>query len=218
VLKPGVWIYALAVPLGINEVLLKPHFPETHNLTSDWYIFNHYLLLTLYGVLLARTDGAWDWLRDRRRVSLGLAVALTAVGLPVLEYGIVERDTAADYFYANLFTWAWLLTFLGFGRRFLSFGNKLLAWARDASYPVYILHQTVIVVIAYFVIGQSWSPWSKYVIVLVATLAISVALYELVLRRFALTRLMFGIKTPRQALREPAILAANIPSHHGGRH
>jgi surface polysaccharide O-acyltransferase-like enzyme len=217
VLKPGPWIYALAVPLGINEVLLKPHFPETHNLTSDWYIFNHYLLLTLYGVLLARTAGAWDWLRDRRRVSLGIAVALTAIGLPVLESGIVARDTAADYFYANFFTWAWLLTFLGFGRRHLSFGNKLLAWARDASYPVYILHQTVIVVIAYFVIGRSWAPWLKYGIVLVATLVISVALYELVLRRFELTRLMFGIKTQRPAPREPAILAANIPSHPGGR-
>jgi glucan biosynthesis protein C len=216
-LRPGPWIYGLAMPLGINEVLLKPLFPETHNLTSDWYIFNHYLLLTLFGVLFASMDGAWDWLRDRRRVSLGCAVALTAVGLPVLEYGIVERDTPADYFYANLFTWAWLMTFLGYGRRFLSFGNKLLAWARDASYPVYILHQTVIVVIAYFVIRLPISPWAKYGIVLVATLAISVALYEFLLRRFALTRLLFGIKTHRADSPKPPALAAIIPSHPGGR-
>ncbi len=216
-LKPGPWIYALAVPLGINEVLLRPIFPETHNLTSDWYIFNHYLLLTLYGVLLASMDGAWDWLRDRRRVSLGIALGLTVVGLPLLEYGVVDRDTAADYFYANLFTWAWLMSFLGFGRRFLSFGNKLLAWARDASYPVYILHQTVIIVIAYFVIRLPWSPWTKYWVVLVATLAISVASYEFVLRRFAITRLMFGIKSQITPLPRPAIPAADIPSHHGGR-
>jgi surface polysaccharide O-acyltransferase-like enzyme len=217
VLKPGPWIYGLAVPLGINEVLLKPLFPETHNLTSDWYVFNHYLLLTLYGVLLASTEGAWDWLRDRRRVSLGIAVALTAVGLPVLEYGVVERDTAADYFYANLFTWAWLVTFLGFGRQFLSFGNKLLAWARDASYPVYILHQTVIIAIAYFVIRQPWSPWAKYTVVLIATLAISVALYEYLLRKFAITRLMFGIKTPGAHASKSALFATTFPSHPGGR-
>jgi glucan biosynthesis protein C len=217
VLKPGPWIYLLALPLGINEALLKPLFPETHNLTSDWYIFNHYLLLTIYGVLLASMEGAWDWLRETRRVSMGIALALTALGLPMLEYGVMQRDTAADHFYANVFTWTWLMSFFGYGRQFLSFGNKLLAWARDASYPVYILHQTVIIVIAYFVIRLPWSPWAKYWVVLVATLAISVALYEFLLRRFAITRLMFGIKTHGTQIRRPAIPAADIPSHHGGR-
>ena len=71
---PGRVAYALALPLGINEALLKPLFPETHNLVSDWYIFNHYLLLTLYGFVLASMPGAWDWLARRPapcRSSLG---------------------------------------------------------------------------------------------------------------------------------------------------
>src|SRR6187455_3257230 len=51
--KPGLWLYLLALPLGVNEALLKPRFPETHNLVGDWYIFNHYLLFTLYGVGIA---------------------------------------------------------------------------------------------------------------------------------------------------------------------
>jgi len=71
-LRPGVWLYALALPLGLNEALLKPLFPETHNLVADWYIFVHYLLLTVYGFVLASTPGTWDWLAARRRVSLAL--------------------------------------------------------------------------------------------------------------------------------------------------
>lgn len=216
-LKPGLWIHALGLPLGINEALLKPLFPETHNLTSDWYIFDHYLLLTIYGIALASMKDAWDWLRDWRRSSLAFAVALTAVGLPLLEVGVIERDTWMDAVYANLFTWAWLMTFLGYGRRFLSFGNRLLAWARDASYPVYILHQTVIIVIAYFIIGKSWSPWTKYAVVLVSTLVISVAIYEFVLRRFALTRLVFGIKSHAPAPEKPATKAASCPNSVEGR-
>ncbi len=194
-LKPGAWIFTLGLPLGINEALLKPFFPETHNLTSDWYVFNHYLLLTIYGIVLASMDGAWDWLRDRRRQSMAVAATFTIGGLAMFESGLVPRDTAFDSVYANLFTWAWLMTFLAYGRQALSFSNKLLVWARDASYPVYILHQTVIIVIAYFVIGQSWSPWTKYAVVLVSTLIISVVLYEFLLRRFAVTRRIFGIKT-----------------------
>ena len=69
-LRPGAWIYALALPLGLNEALLKPLFPETHNLVSDWYIFNHYLLLTLYGFVLASMPGIWDWLAQFRRTAL----------------------------------------------------------------------------------------------------------------------------------------------------
>ena len=211
-LRPGLWIFALALPLGINEAILKPLYPETHNLTSDWYIFNHYLLLTAYGVLLASLDGAWDWLAARRRMLLGIALALSVGGLTLLETGVIARDTPADSLFANVFTWVWLMTFFAWGRHALSFGNRLLTWARDASYPVYILHQTVIIVIAYFVIRQPWSPGVKYWVVLGATLAICIALYELVLRRFAVLRFIFGMKARSAPPPRPAAAALRQPA------
>jgi peptidoglycan/LPS O-acetylase OafA/YrhL len=195
VIRPGAWIYALALPLGLNEALLKPLFPETHNLVSDWYIFIHYLLLTVYGFVLASTQGAWAWLADRRRWSLAFGLTVLVGLLALFEGGVVAHDTTADHVLANLFTWFTLLAFLGYGRRHLSFGNSLLSWARDASYPVYILHQTVIIVIAYTVIQQPWRPWTKYWVVLGATLVTCVLLYEFLLRRFAVLRIAFGIKT-----------------------
>jgi glucan biosynthesis protein C len=192
-LRPGAWLYALALPLCVNESVLKPLFPESHNLVNDWYLFIHYLLLTAYGILLASMSGAWDWLAEKRRVSLAVGL-MTLAGVALLEAGIVARDTPADAVIANVFTWIWLLVFIGYGRRYLSFENRLLRWARDASYPIYILHQTVIIVIAWFVIRQPWQPWTKYGVVLGATLLICVAMYEFLLRRFAPLRLAFGIK------------------------
>src|SRR5690349_2771413 len=193
-LKPGWWLYALALPLGINEALLKPIFPETHNLIHDWYIFNHYLLLTIYGFVLASMPGVWDWLARRRHWSLAIGVAVVSVLLTLFRMGVVQHDTATDSVCANIFTWMCLLAFLGYGRQHLSFGNRLLSWARDASYPIYILHQTVIIMIAFKVIQEPWSPWTKYWVVFGATLVVCVLLYEFVLRRFALTRAAFGIK------------------------
>ena len=67
--------------------------------------------------------------------------------------GVIERDTPADALVANVFTWTALMAFIGYGRRYLSFSNPLLRWARDASYPIYILHQTVIV--AHRLLGDS---------------------------------------------------------------
>jgi glucans biosynthesis protein C len=193
-LRPGAWIFALALPLGINEALLKPIFPETHNLVSDWYIFIHYLLLTIYGFALASSDGTWEWLAQVRRRALFLGIAIVTVLLTLFEAGVLHHDTGADFLMANAFTWWCLMAFLGYGRQYLSFGNRLLAWARDASYPVYILHQTVIIVIAYFVIRQPWAPWTKYWLVLGATLIVCVLMYEYLLRRVPLLRLAFGIK------------------------
>jgi peptidoglycan/LPS O-acetylase OafA/YrhL len=215
VIRPGAWIYALALPLGLNEAVLTPLFPETHNLVSDWYVFNHYLLLTVYGFVLASMQGAWDWLAERRRWSLALALLVLLGGLSLIEVGVIVRDTPTDSVFANVFTWFSLLTFLGYGRQHLSFGNRLLSWARDASYPVYILHQTVIIVIAYSVIQQPWQPWLKYWVVLGATLVACVLLYEYLLRRFAMLRFAFGIKTHKDAkvpcLRASAPSAAGTP-------
>jgi glucan biosynthesis protein C len=193
--KPGVWLYLLALPLAVNEALLRPHFPETHNLVSDWYIFNHYLLLTLYGIGIAAMREAWDWFARWRRASLAAGAVLLASAFPLFGLGIIARRTPADALFANLFMWVWLMVFLGYGRQHLSGSNRWLAWSREASYPIYILHQTIILAIAFYVVRQPWSPWSKYWLVLGATVSICVLLYEGVLRRFALTRVLFGIKT-----------------------
>jgi glucans biosynthesis protein C len=196
-IRPGVWLFALGLLLGINEALLKPHFPESHDLIGDWYIFNHYLMMTWFGFVMASMRGTWDWIAAHRRWALGAGLAVLLGGLTLIETGILERGTPADAVLANLFTWTWLLVFLGYGRAYLSFSNRTLAWARDASYPVYILHQTVIILIAWVVIRQPWHPWAKYTLVLFATGIVCALLYQLVVRRLAITRLLFGMKGAR---------------------
>lgn len=202
-LEPGVWILALALPLGLNEALLKPLYPEAHDLINDWYVFNHYLLLTAYGLLLARVENAWDWLAQRRNLLLAGTLTVTAVVLGLLETGVVERNTPGDAFLANTFTWMWLLSFLAFGRHALSFENRFLRWAREASYPFYILHQTCILIVGYWVIAQPWSAWLKFWCVLLLTFALCALVYEALIRRFEFLRLMFGMKAceaPRTAV------------------
>lgn len=196
-LKPGTWIVLLALPLGINEMFLKPIFPQTHNLVHDWYLFIHYLLLTVYGFALASSPSTWDWLAKVRRPVLAAAVAITIGLLSSFAMGLIEHDSRADAIWSNVFTWLWLMVFLGYGRQYLSFTNRLIAWARDASYPIYILHQTVILVIAYFVIREPWAPWTKFWLVALSTLVVCVVMYEFVLRRVAVLRLAFGIKQPK---------------------
>lgn len=151
-------------------------------------------MLTVFGFVLASMSGSWDWFAAHRRYALALACGVLIAAFAAFEWGVIERDTPADALVANVFTWFALMAFLGYGRRYLSFSNSVLRWSRDASYPVYILHQTIIIACGYYIIQQPWSPWAKYAVVLAFTLASCALLYEAVIRRFALTRLLFGLK------------------------
>jgi glucan biosynthesis protein C len=200
--EPGAWLFALGLPLAVNEAILKPLYPESHKLIGDWYIFNHYLLLTLYGCLLASMRNAWDWFATRRQLSLGITLVVFGVAMLMFETGVIERDTPADALIANVFTWTALMTFIGYGRRYLSFCSPFLRWARDASYPIYILHQTVIIAIGYWAIQQPWHAWTKFAVVILGTIAICVALYEGI-RRFSPARLLFGMKVSGKNRKDP---------------
>jgi glucans biosynthesis protein C len=204
---PGMWLFLLGLPLGINEVLLKPLFPETHNLVSDWYIFNHYLLLTVYGYFMASMPGVWKWLSEVRRWSLITGLAAFFLLISLFNVGVIQHGSMADGLGANIFTWLWVMVFLGYGYRYLSFVNPLLIWAREASYPLYIMHQTMIVVIGYYVIQSSWTPWIKYFVILVLSMSACFVLYEGCVRRFAALRLVFGMKVQPASLRLASALA-----------
>lgn len=198
---PGPWLFLLAIPLGANEALLKPLFPETHNLVRDWYIFNHYLLLTAYGYFMASMPGVWKWLSDVRKWPLIAGVATLFLLIRLFDASVILHDSAADTFGANIFTWLLVMAFLGYGYRYLSFANPLLRWAREASYPFYILHQTLIVAIGYYVIQRPWTPWTKYFAILALSVGACLVLYEGCIRRFAILRLAFGMKVGTASLR-----------------
>jgi glucans biosynthesis protein C len=198
---PGVWLFFLGIPLGINEALLRPLFPESHNFVSDWYIFNHYLILTAYGYVLASTPGVWKWLSEYRRWSLIAGLASFILLISLFNTGVMLHGSAADGVGANIFTWLWMMVFLGYGYRYLSFVNPLLIWAREASYPFYIMHQTIIVMIGYYVIQRTWTPWIKYFVVLGLSISTCLVLYEAFVRRFAVLRLIFGMKAKAERTR-----------------
>ena len=91
--------------------------------------------------------------------------------------------------------WFWVLTVAGFAIRYLNFGSNFLTYANRVVYPFYILHQTVIIALAYYLIPVEASIFTKFCIILTGTVLTVVGAYELVLKRFTITKMMFGIKT-----------------------
>ena len=72
--------------------------------------------------------------------------------------------------------------------------GRAIGYANQAVLPVYVLHQTVIVVIGFYVVQWQVGTLVKYLAISVAALVVTLLLYDLGVRRTAVTRLLFGMK------------------------
>ncbi|MGB0385796.1 MAG: hypothetical protein ACPGWR_13330 [Ardenticatenaceae bacterium] len=67
-------------------------------------------------------------------------------------------------------------------------------YLNTSVYPVYILHQTITVLVAYWLLETGLPVGVKFTLVTIATLLGSVLLYEGVIKRLGRGRILFGLK------------------------
>jgi peptidoglycan/LPS O-acetylase OafA/YrhL len=103
-------------------------------------------------------------------------------------------------------TWVAVLALMALGRRFLWFEIPLLRWGNEGAYPIYLPHQSVIVVVAYLLL-EAWDApaVTGWAVVTVVSIAVTVAVYEWFVRPWNPVRVLFGMK-PRVA-RAPGVPA-----------
>jgi glucan biosynthesis protein C len=87
-----------------------------------------------------------------------------------------------------------VLAFMSYGRRVLNFTNRFLSYFSEGAYPLYILHQTVIVMVGFFVLQLALPVIGQFVLILSFSLLGSVLTYDLLVRRNRITRFLFGMK------------------------
>lgn len=166
-----------------------------------------YITLFVYGFILV-ADGRFQATLDRYRSPALILSLITFAGLIVLQ--IINLPTP-KYSWGDILsfllrtsnTWFWLVAILGFGQRYLNRSNPFLRYAAEGSYPFYILHQTVIVVIGYFVVQGTENIAVKYLLIVALSLAATTLIYDLAVKRTNLTRFLFGMK-PLQRSRLPS--------------
>jgi peptidoglycan/LPS O-acetylase OafA/YrhL len=139
-----------------------------------------------------------------RWISLVLALALTVVGLSFSFPGVWSSEPAEIWFFVleGLAAWSWILAFFGFAMQRLTFSTPALKYANDAVLPFYILHQTVLLLVGYFVVGWSIPDPLKYVVIAAISFAVIIGIYEYLIRRNNLMRFLFGMKPAAREERE----------------
>ena len=157
-------------------------------------------------------------MRNRR---LSLAIALICiVWINYYRWNSLEpwklhenwRDLPQTYFYFSLRsinTWFWIFALLGYGKRYLNKPSPLLNYANEGILPFYVLHQTIIIIIGFYVIRTTDTILLKYLFTSMVSLMITILIYHLFIRPFNLMRFLFGMK-PKGRQEIPVPTASHV--------
>jgi len=211
--RPGA-ILLPALPLAAVEVGLGSDVGH-----GAW---NHgsYALFLVYGYLAAAEPGIAEAFQRQWRpaAALGLLLFLAAgVAYAVADAGVdpfTDLDPLAMSFrlLKSIDGWLWVVAILGAARAHLHRRQRVTvttapdqseragmlrrvgAYANDAVLPFYVLHETVIVAVAYVVLAWPISGGTQYLLIALLSLAATLLLYDLGVRRNPVTRFLFGLK------------------------
>lgn len=206
----GLLIWPIAF-LAVSRIVLLPRFEITHDLVQDWY--NHAISFAafLLGFGLAKSEVLKVRLINARWTALALAVVCWAGWA---SYAWIYRADDANPPEAlriimrcvySTDQWCAIAAILGFGAKHLSDkGGPVLRYLTLGVFPFYIVHQTLIVVIAHNLAKLGLPQALEGAILVTATFAGCFATYEIV-RRIPGVRILFGLKA------QPAAAPANRP-------
>jgi glucan biosynthesis protein C len=213
--RPG-GVLLLALPIAAVEVLLGSEVGH-----GGW---NHgsYALLLVYGYLAAADQRIGEAFRRHWRPvgALGLLLFLATGAAYGAADAHAEPFTGMDplsiafRLLKTVDGWLWVVAIVGLARSWVErrqrsaarlapdrpdrerLLRRLGAYANDAVLPFYVLHETVIVVVGYFVLAWPIGGGAQYCQIALASLAATLLLYDLGIRRSPLTRFLFGLKQP----------------------
>jgi hypothetical protein len=188
----------LGVPIALAHVTFKAGFPGEH----DWGDFAWFFAFFVVGYVLASDP---RFLAAVRR-DLALAVLVGVVGFAALgaldpftwteEWEAHPAYTPSYFLIIGLLSlqgWAWAVAALSAGMRVLRFRKPLPAAVADSAMPFFLVHQPVILALAFFIVRWNAGISVKLVTVVVLAFLVTSGL-AWTLSRGPVTRKLLGVK------------------------
>jgi hypothetical protein len=188
----GAWVYLPIVPLALVQIFLRPHWPGLQNLYDDWANVGYYSIYLVAGFGLARYPALEAAVHREWRRALGVGFVATGV----LLLGVLGVFASPTVLLAGsaVAGWCFVLALLGAAHRFLTPVTAGLPYLAESAFPVYWLHQSAIVLLGYPLLKLELGIAAKYLLLLLGSVSATLAVYHFVVRRFALTRFLVGMK------------------------
>lgn len=195
----GGWLLLVpALPKMLALIVLGSAFPSTNDLVHDWYQHALYGSYFLLGWWLGTDAGIWAELQARRWQTLRLALLAAFAYILCIQHLLPEDVSGWPLqlvrVLSGLNTWLWIAAVLGWSNRLLNRPFRWLPYATDAVLPWYVLHQSLIVAVAFWLVPMHVGPVAEPLIVIATTVLGCGLIHEFAIRRLPILRLLFGLK------------------------
>jgi len=193
--RPGAPIL-LALPTVALLNLIDPDSALGNWENGGWnYIV--YITFFLGGFLIFSHEGLQRRVQGQRWLSLAAGLVMLVVAFALWggndpAYGSLRF--VVIYSLYGLCSWCLILAILGFGMKHLTFSTPFLKYSNEAVLPFYVMHQTVLLVMGYFIVQWDIPDLVKFLIIVSSSLGIIIGLYEYLVRRVGILRILFGMK------------------------
>lgn len=188
----------IGLPVMFLPLLVLPLAPES----EDWGTFVYLLGFFIAGYVLMSDPRLREAVRRDILLALGVAaaadVAILLTGVPqFLEAWSAAPDYSVRYAWSYLLigvqAWAWVNVAFGLGMRFAPFQRPLPRVISAAAMPFFLVHQPVILAVAFFVVRWNAGIPPKWVAIAVVSFVCSAAL-AIAISRLPVVSMMFGVK------------------------
>ncbi|WP_133405391.1 acyltransferase family protein [Parashewanella tropica] len=188
-------LLVLMVRLGLKWVMPS----QSHNI-ENLSVSLFFLMFFVAGMCFIRSPVIWKALADNRKTNLKWFIFSS-----IVFYGYYFKPDISAYvsldirwqlwwLVCTLVSWSGLLTLVGYASVMCKTTPKWLKAANELIYPFYILHQTIIVVFAFYIVQWDAGIAIKSLCLLMAAFFVCAATCFVVIKPFKLTRYLFGLK------------------------
>ncbi|MBF0377515.1 MAG: acyltransferase family protein [Desulfamplus sp.] len=192
-------VFLLSIPLFLMELVVNLQ-PDGVGMRAfgGWSPFS-YLVIFVIGFFIAFNPICSEAFENSRYIALILCLMISSLMIfNVIDLAILGKFSYPVTIFARAFnSWCWLVSIFGFGAKHLNFNSEIKIYAREATLPFYIIHQTVIVIIGFYIVNWGISIVLKYLLLSTFSFIIITFIYELFVKRIGALRFLFGMKSSR---------------------
>jgi len=193
---PGA-VYTLALPVILLSRYMNPNNPLRDIDPGGWGMAM-YMCFFLGGFVIVSHERLQASIRQLRWLSLGLGLVLLSAHLlfefQEIRLGVGALRPLLMSTVEALASWAIILAILGFAMQHLTAHKPFLSYSNEAVLPFYILHQTVLLSVGYFVVQWPIPDLVKWLVIVPTSFVIIMGIYEYLVRRNNVLRFLFGMK------------------------
>lgn len=190
----------LFIPVAIAFALMKKPFPHF----TGWGDMTAYGLFFMFGYLYTRHEGLKQSLMKSQSISLVVGTIMTVLYLMSFNMKetfigqLFQQSEGLGYYVFQMFShilmvWCWIIFLVSLGIKYLDRDSKARQPLNDSVLPFYILHQTVLLLIGYFVVQWNWSILAKFLFIASSSFVTIVLLYRFVIKPIGFMRFIFGM-------------------------